>query len=37
MNVNVWGVSDDIQRLVRAGSPIDPDRLTNPTVQLTDL
>jgi 3-phenylpropionate/trans-cinnamate dioxygenase ferredoxin reductase subunit len=37
MNVNVWDVTDDIQRLVRSGSPIDPDRLTNPTVQLTDL
>jgi 3-phenylpropionate/trans-cinnamate dioxygenase ferredoxin reductase subunit len=37
MNVNVWDVTDDIQRLVRSGSPVDPDRLTNPTVQLTDL
>jgi 3-phenylpropionate/trans-cinnamate dioxygenase ferredoxin reductase subunit len=37
MNVNIWDVTDDIQRLVRSGSPIDPDRLTNPTVQLTDL
>jgi 3-phenylpropionate/trans-cinnamate dioxygenase ferredoxin reductase subunit len=37
MNVNVWDVTDHIQRLVRSGSPIDPDRLTNPTVQLTGL
>jgi 3-phenylpropionate/trans-cinnamate dioxygenase ferredoxin reductase component len=37
MNVNVWEVTDDIQRLVRSDSPIDPDRLTNPTIQLTDL
>jgi 3-phenylpropionate/trans-cinnamate dioxygenase ferredoxin reductase component len=37
MNVNVWDVTDDIQRLVRSGSPVDPDRLTNPAVALTDV
>jgi 3-phenylpropionate/trans-cinnamate dioxygenase ferredoxin reductase component len=37
MNVNVWDVTDDIQRLVRSGSPVNPDRLTNPAVALTDV
>ncbi|MDP9185139.1 MAG: FAD-dependent oxidoreductase [Actinomycetota bacterium] len=37
MNVNVWDVTDDIQRLVRSGSPVDPDRLANPAVSLADL
>jgi NADPH-dependent 2,4-dienoyl-CoA reductase/sulfur reductase-like enzyme len=37
MNVNVWDVNDDIQALIRAGRPIDPARLTNPDIPLTDL
>jgi 3-phenylpropionate/trans-cinnamate dioxygenase ferredoxin reductase subunit len=37
MNVNVWGVTSDIQRLVRSGSPVDPDRLTNLAIPLSDL
>jgi 3-phenylpropionate/trans-cinnamate dioxygenase ferredoxin reductase subunit len=37
MNVNVWDVSEDIQRLARAGHPVDPDRLADPSVPLTDL
>jgi 3-phenylpropionate/trans-cinnamate dioxygenase ferredoxin reductase component len=37
MNVNVWDVTDDIQRLVRSGLPVNPDRLTNPAVALTDV
>ena len=37
MNVNVWDVSDDIQALIRAARPVDPARLTNPDIPLTDL
>jgi len=37
MNVNVWDVNDDIQALIRAGGPVDVDRLTDPDVPLTDL
>ena len=37
MNVNVWDVTDDIGTLVRRGTPVDPARLTDPEVPLTDL
>ena len=37
MNVNVWDVTSDIQRLVRSGSPVDPDRLRNLAIPLSDL
>ena len=37
MNVNVWDVNDDIQSLIRSARPIDPARLTNPDIPLTDL
>ena len=37
INVNVWDVSDDIQRLIRAGAPVDADRLADPAVALSDL
>jgi Uncharacterized NAD(FAD)-dependent dehydrogenases len=37
MNVNVWDVNDDIQALIRAARPLDPARLTNPDIPLTDL
>ncbi len=37
MNVNVWDVNDDIQSLIRAARPMDPARLTNPDIPLTDL
>jgi NADPH-dependent 2,4-dienoyl-CoA reductase/sulfur reductase-like enzyme len=37
MNVNVWDVNDDIQALIRSARPIDPARLTNPDIPLTDL
>jgi 3-phenylpropionate/trans-cinnamate dioxygenase ferredoxin reductase subunit len=36
MNVNVWDVNDDIQALIRSGDTVDPDRLTDPDVPLTD-
>jgi len=40
MNVNVWDVQEDLQRLVRAGhagSAVDPSRLADPSVPLADL
>jgi 3-phenylpropionate/trans-cinnamate dioxygenase ferredoxin reductase subunit len=37
MNVNVWDVTDDIQRLIRSGTPVDPDRLADPDVPLAEL
>ncbi len=40
MNVNVWDVADEIQALVRAGyagQAVDPTRLADPKVPLTDL
>jgi 3-phenylpropionate/trans-cinnamate dioxygenase ferredoxin reductase subunit len=37
MNVNVWDVSDDIQSLIRSARPVDPSRLTDPTIPLPDL
>jgi NADPH-dependent 2,4-dienoyl-CoA reductase/sulfur reductase-like enzyme len=37
MNVNVWDVNDDIQALIRAETVVDPDRLADPDVPLTDL
>jgi 3-phenylpropionate/trans-cinnamate dioxygenase ferredoxin reductase component len=40
MNVNVWDVQDQIQALVRAGhagTPVDPARLADPDVPLTEL
>ncbi len=37
MNVNVWDVNDDIQALIRAGTPVDVARLTDPDVPLSEL
>ncbi|QSB13168.1 FAD-dependent oxidoreductase [Natronosporangium hydrolyticum] len=37
MNVNVWDVADQIQALIRAGVAVDPARLADPSVPLTDL
>ena len=37
MNVNVWDVSDDIQGLIRSGRTLDPARLANPEIPLTDV
>ncbi|MDQ0796496.1 NAD(P)/FAD-dependent oxidoreductase [Streptomyces sp. B1I3] len=37
MNVNVWDVTDTIQGLVRAGRPVDPDVLGDPSVPLESL
>jgi 3-phenylpropionate/trans-cinnamate dioxygenase ferredoxin reductase subunit len=37
MNVNVWDVAEDIERMVRSGAPVDPARLADPSVPLADL
>ncbi len=37
MNVNVWDVNDDIQSLIRSARQVDPARLTNPDIPLTDV
>jgi len=37
MNVNVWDVTDPIQRLIRSGRPVDPDALADPSVPLASL
>jgi 3-phenylpropionate/trans-cinnamate dioxygenase ferredoxin reductase component len=34
MNVNIWDVLDDVKALIRSRSPVDPDRLADPTVPL---
>lgn len=34
MNVNTWDVTDTIQKLIRSGAPVDPDRLADPSVPL---
>jgi hypothetical protein len=37
MNVNVWDVTEDIQRLIRSGVAPDRDALADPTVPLGGL
>ncbi len=37
MNVNVWDVGDDIERLIRSRTPVDPDRLADAGVPLTEV
>jgi NADPH-dependent 2,4-dienoyl-CoA reductase/sulfur reductase-like enzyme len=37
MNVNVWDVTADIQSLIRSGRQLDPARLTNPAIPLSDI
>ncbi|WP_374009861.1 NAD(P)/FAD-dependent oxidoreductase [Leifsonia sp. LS-T14] len=37
MNVNVWDVQDDIQRLIRSGERVDADRLADTGVALADV
>lgn len=37
MNVNTWGVTEDIEALVRSGERINPVNLTDPDVPLKDL
>jgi 3-phenylpropionate/trans-cinnamate dioxygenase ferredoxin reductase subunit len=37
MNVNVWGVVEELKTLIRARTPVDPSRLADPGQPLTDL
>lgn len=37
MNVNIWDVLDDVKTLIRAKAPVDPDRLADPAVSLSEL
>jgi 3-phenylpropionate/trans-cinnamate dioxygenase ferredoxin reductase component len=37
MNVNVWDVAGDIQALIRSGRELNPARLANPGIPLTDV
>jgi 3-phenylpropionate/trans-cinnamate dioxygenase ferredoxin reductase component len=37
MNANIWDQGDDIKALVRGGLTVDPGRLADPSVPLTDL
>ncbi|MFF7677317.1 NAD(P)/FAD-dependent oxidoreductase [Actinacidiphila glaucinigra] len=37
MNVNVWDVTDTVQKLIRSGRQIDTDALADPTVPLASL
>ncbi|MGH9183882.1 MAG: NAD(P)/FAD-dependent oxidoreductase [Acidimicrobiales bacterium] len=37
MNVNVWGVTDDLEAIVTADQPADVERLADPDVALSDL
>jgi 3-phenylpropionate/trans-cinnamate dioxygenase ferredoxin reductase component len=37
MNVNIWDVNDDIQALIRRGTPVDQARLTDSAIPLTEV
>jgi 3-phenylpropionate/trans-cinnamate dioxygenase ferredoxin reductase subunit len=37
MNVNIWGVTDDIQRVIRSQTTLDPTGLADPDVALSEL
>ena len=37
MNVNVWDVGDDVERLIRSRAPVDAGRLADPDVPLAEL
>jgi 3-phenylpropionate/trans-cinnamate dioxygenase ferredoxin reductase subunit len=37
MNVNIWDVTDDIQALVRSERTVDPSRLANPAIPLSEV
>ncbi|WP_022882499.1 NAD(P)/FAD-dependent oxidoreductase [Gryllotalpicola ginsengisoli] len=36
MNVNVWDVNEEIQQIIRSGRPVDPARLADASVPLSD-
>jgi 3-phenylpropionate/trans-cinnamate dioxygenase ferredoxin reductase subunit len=37
MNINIWDVADDIERLILSARPIDPDDLADPAIPLASL
>jgi len=37
MNINVWDVTDDLQALIRSGRPLDPTRLADPAIPLSEV
>jgi 3-phenylpropionate/trans-cinnamate dioxygenase ferredoxin reductase subunit len=37
MNVNTWDVTDDIQRLIRSGAEVEPDRLADIGIPIAEL
>jgi hypothetical protein len=37
MNINIWGVADDIERLVQSPHPADTDDLADPGIPLPNL
>ncbi|MCD2196048.1 FAD-dependent oxidoreductase [Actinomycetospora endophytica] len=37
MNVNVWDVTEDIERLIRSGAVIDAERLADPEIPLSEI
>jgi 3-phenylpropionate/trans-cinnamate dioxygenase ferredoxin reductase subunit len=37
MNVNIWDVTEDVQRLIRSGTAVDPGRLADERVPLADV
>jgi 3-phenylpropionate/trans-cinnamate dioxygenase ferredoxin reductase subunit len=37
MNVNVWDVTDDIQSMIRSARPLDPARLSDPAIPLSEI
>jgi 3-phenylpropionate/trans-cinnamate dioxygenase ferredoxin reductase component len=37
MNINIWDVADDIERLVQSARPVDVDDLANPGIPLASL
>ncbi|GAA3112476.1 FAD-dependent oxidoreductase [Pseudonocardia yunnanensis] len=37
MNVNVWDVTEDVQRLIRSGTAVDPSRLADERVPLAEV
>jgi 3-phenylpropionate/trans-cinnamate dioxygenase ferredoxin reductase component len=37
MNINIWDVADDIERLIQSAHPVDTDDLANPGAPLTSL
>jgi 3-phenylpropionate/trans-cinnamate dioxygenase ferredoxin reductase subunit len=37
MNVNVWDVVEDLKAIITAGRDVDPQRLADPNIALSDL